>query len=263
MNLHRALLKARRNWHWVGGGISLLIWLSCAIAAPWLLTGGDWAEVQNVWDRWQALNVGVIAVVASAVALFASQQRVRIERQRRFVAARAFLPHLLAELHSYARDCLQMLKESLHKITSDPFASEHSLSNKVPALPQLSYVIEKNIENGPDYVGDYLARSLIFMQIYNSRLLSIEKNMENRSEIIVRDTIKNRLADTSVLLCIIETLFEFSRGDRGDDLPPPDIEASINALSRALYQPEDIDVFRTKVASSLKLFERSPQIPRL
>lgn len=83
------------------GGIYFL----CMIVAPWVIGGWRWGYVQDVWDRWQAVNVGILAFAASFIAFEAARYSESKQRKREFLATRAFLPEALSELTAYLEDC--------------------------------------------------------------------------------------------------------------------------------------------------------------
>jgi hypothetical protein len=49
-----------------------LAYLVAMFVAPWVISRGNWGHVQQVWDRWQGLNVGALALTASIVGLKAT-----------------------------------------------------------------------------------------------------------------------------------------------------------------------------------------------
>lgn len=58
----------------------------------------DVKQVQSIWHHWQALNVGMLAFMSSLVTFYISKFNANNQRERNFVAARAFLPEALSEL---------------------------------------------------------------------------------------------------------------------------------------------------------------------
>lgn len=62
-------------------------YLVAMLAYPWWSEKGDWDGVQAVWDRWQALNVGVLAFTASVIAFYTSHYRMIEQRKQDYVAA--------------------------------------------------------------------------------------------------------------------------------------------------------------------------------
>lgn len=59
--------------NWVGWRL-LLIYIIAMFIVPWLRFK-NWDSVQAVWDRWQTLNAGALAFLASVLAFNCSIQR--------------------------------------------------------------------------------------------------------------------------------------------------------------------------------------------
>ena len=57
---------------------------------------GGWQGALKVWSAWQALNVGFLAFASSLIAFYISRYNAEKQRQREFVAAKAFLPEALS-----------------------------------------------------------------------------------------------------------------------------------------------------------------------
>ncbi len=55
-----------------------------------LCSEDSWKDIQAVWDRWQALNVGVLAFAASVTAFYISHYKLEKQQERDFIATRAF-----------------------------------------------------------------------------------------------------------------------------------------------------------------------------
>ena len=84
--------------------ISISAYVYSMFIVPFQQSQGNWEYVQNVWDRWQGLNVGVLALVSSIIFFKASFYKVEQERKQNFIAARAFLPEVFSELIYYCAD---------------------------------------------------------------------------------------------------------------------------------------------------------------
>ena len=72
-----------------------IIYFSCMLLYPWIDGNFYWSHVQDIWDRWQSLNVGVLAFISSIIAFNISRFNANKQREREFTAAKAFLPMTL------------------------------------------------------------------------------------------------------------------------------------------------------------------------
>src|SRR5690606_2761353 len=88
----------------------LLPYIFFMVVWPVVESGFDWGHVQKVWHSWQALNVGMIALVSSVFALYSAHYNTRQQRKREHAAAVAFLPRALSELIGYFEGCAKFLK---------------------------------------------------------------------------------------------------------------------------------------------------------
>jgi hypothetical protein len=50
------------------GLLAASLYAFCMLIWPWIAGCGDWGYVQNVWNRWQSLNVGMLAFISSITA---------------------------------------------------------------------------------------------------------------------------------------------------------------------------------------------------
>lgn len=74
---------------------------------PWLNLGWSWGLVEDVWDRWQGLNVGMLAFISSVTAFNIGRYNAEKQREREFMASKAFLPDALSGLTSYLQLALR------------------------------------------------------------------------------------------------------------------------------------------------------------
>ncbi|MEW8626991.1 MAG: hypothetical protein AB2551_14655 [Candidatus Thiodiazotropha sp.] len=86
--------------NWIGVPFAFLYFISMFII-PLVDNALNWGGIQNVWDRWQSLNVGMLAFISSITAFNISRFNANKQRERDFLAAKAFLPDALSELIDY------------------------------------------------------------------------------------------------------------------------------------------------------------------
>ncbi|WP_204509404.1 hypothetical protein, partial [Aeromonas caviae] len=81
--------------------IFIAVWLIAMIAYPVFSSNFNWVETQRVWDRWQTLNSGMIALLAAMLAIYATQYIENKKRERSLIAEKSLLPLALSELSEY------------------------------------------------------------------------------------------------------------------------------------------------------------------
>lgn len=147
-------------------GFSLaMLYAVCMFIIPFVLGGCDWPYVQNVWHRWQSLNASMLALVSSIIALNISLLKAENQRERNFLASKAFLPAALSELTAYFEESALLLKQG--------WASETGSKPgiKLPPPPkEYKSVFADCIRHATPDVGDYLSQILVWLQVHDSRL---------------------------------------------------------------------------------------------
>lgn len=202
---------------------SVGVYLICMIFVPSITSGGDWEYIQLVWGRWQSLNVGMIAFTSSIVAFSISIYNEKEQRERNFVAAKAFLPAALSELTVYFKFSGLLLVEAWNQTVhrnSGESINKSPLQNQVPDQPaSISEIFRRCIEFAEPDVGNKLAYLLMCLQIHHSRMELIKNNFQNNNDrlIIVSRTIITYLRYLAELQAETNRLFNLARFDMYDD----------------------------------------------
>lgn len=204
--------------NWIG--IPLIIsYLFCMIIFPFFAGWGNWDYVQKVWDRWQTINTGFLALISSIIAFNISKFSENQQRQRQFLAARSFLPHALSELTTYCRDSSGILREALNRTTEEDSERETPLSSKAPDLP-IDYkdIFRQCITFAESNVADNLANILVLLQVNNSRLKNLENSFSpNSHTVLAQINIMTYIFKLGEIQAIINKIFDFSRGENDFD----------------------------------------------
>lgn len=186
---------------------TFLIYLFSMLIYPWLAGGGDWNHVQNVWSRWQGLNVGVLAFASSIIAFNITRYNANKQRERNFLAAKAFLPAALSELCSYFKLSASILIDAWEKAPSE------ELFAKYPDLPKgYEEIFGKCIMHAEPDVGDYLAKILVWLQVHDARIKDFIDNYNDSSDISPNKyNIITYLYRLGQLQGLVNKLFPFAR----------------------------------------------------
>lgn len=174
---------------------------------PWVASGWDWQEVQNVWERWQSLNVGMLAFVSSITALNISRLNAEKQREREFRASKAFLPDALSELSSYLTSSAVVLQGAWDARRGDP------IQVSAPRAPA-SYreVFRECIRHAEPDVGDFLSRMLVRLQVHSARLEAYLQQQRDDTWLSPdKRTLISYLYRVGELQAMINKLFPFSR----------------------------------------------------
>lgn len=181
---------------------------------PWFNGNGTWKEVQLVWDRWQSLNTGALAFIASLIAFNISGFNESRQRERDFVAARAFLPSTLSSLMEYCSRCSTIFVTlwSRTRESRDPI--------ELPELaPDYREVFANCIRHAQPDIGSYLASILVRLQVHEARLRdAVVKANTDLDRTVDRATLITYVMRLGELYALAGNLFGFARGEETFDV---------------------------------------------
>jgi hypothetical protein len=212
---HLGLIKAD-TWvkvvNWIGIP-SILLFLICMVAVPWISSDLDWDYVQAVWDRWQTFNAAMLAFLSSWIAFNIAKFNAKKQREREFVAARAFLPQALSELSQYFSACAKYLMAALDQCNEG--TDQLSVQTSAPTPPEIYQSIFSDcIRLAEPDVSEHLAAILRDLQIHLSRMKELGQQDRNSTLIIGSMNITSYMYSLGKLQVMVNRLFDFARGTR-------------------------------------------------
>jgi hypothetical protein len=221
----------------VGAPLALLFAFSM-IVLPWIAGHGSWEYVQGVWDRWQSLNVGLLAFISSVIAFNIARYNNDRQRAREFLAAKASLPATLSGLTDYFTESSKLLLNAWKTTT------QSSSSLVIPPLPHgYQSVFADCIRHAEPEVGEYLAKILARVQIHDSRMRSCAKSLTTPNVVSpFRHNLVTYFFRLGELQAMADKLFDFARNIGEFDPSPlqwPEFENSYSVLG---IWPSDIVV---------------------
>lgn len=224
--------------------MALVIYLFSMFLYPLLSSGFSWRHLHDVLGYWQPLNVGILAFVASIIALNISRYVEEKRVSNEFRAARSLLPITLSVLSDYLRESSTVLTKCL-----DYDRSVEQVDPPVlPFLPEgLHHVFDKLISRSSDDIGKYLSRYLIKLQIHNSRLKSVHDFMSGGSNILPRNIRLSYLYGLCEIQAMTGKLFSYARSQEslGDDQPT--VEEMHNASGNLGLVVDEISGFSSLI----------------
>lgn len=215
-------------------GIPLtLIYIASMFIFPLFSENLSWQYVQNVWDRWQGLNIGMLAFISSIIAFNISRYNANKQRERDFSAAKAFLPQSLSELCEYFNSCAALLQEAWQA------TEENRLEAVELELPESYKEIFSNcIRYAESDVGNYLSIMLVNLQVNRSRLTTMNKDNTDLNKPYLISCLY-RLGE---LQAMANKLFPFARGTEDFDSTPLEWKDFRNVYSIWFTGYEDFTV---------------------
>lgn len=177
---------------------------------PWIDGRGSWTHVQAVWDRWQTLNAGALAFLASLIAFNIAKFNESVQREREFVAAKSFLPSTLSTLMEYCSRSARVLQVLWEANGQPPTAPLDQ-----PDLPAgYREVFSNCIRHADPQVGSYLSTILVRLQVHDARLRdAVAEGADAHGLRVDRYSLIAYLYRLGELYILIGNLFGFARAE--------------------------------------------------
>lgn len=225
----------------------LLLYVFSMFVYPIFALWGDWSSVQDVWDRWQSLNVGMLAFFSSVTAFSISRYNAEKRREREFTASKAFLPDALSKLTSYFSASAAVLQDLWEAIPGQ------AITTPIPTPPlEFKEVSRDCIRHADPEVGEYLARILKCLQIHVSRLTAhIDQQSAQTCTGPDQRNLISCIYRLGELQAMVNRLFPFARSQSPLDTGDLVWEDFMNAYANLKFWVEDIRIDDT---NTLELF---------
>jgi len=235
--------------------VTFMIYLGFMFVYP--ATQGGWDYLQAVWDRWQGLNVGILALFSSLLAFNISRANAENQREREFIAERAFLPDALSELHVYFKDCVKLLNEAFPRVIDDSDSCRTPLIEPLPDTPPTyRKVFQECIRHGEPDVSEFLALILSQLQIYFARLSSLKESFDpNRRTMVVKGNVLTYYYNTGELESMVNRVFPLARAEKELDtseLSLKELESAYRILGVTHSAESNLLEFTERVLSGKK-----------
>ena len=188
-------------------GIPLLtVYIYSMFVYPWTAGNWSWGHVQAVWDRWQTLNAGALAFLASLVAFNISRYNENRQRERDFIAAKAFLPSTLSGLMEYCSRSARIYQSLWEPDGRKPEPLEH------PTLPHnYREVFSDCMRHADPTVGSYLSNILVRLQVHDARLRDVTDATPSHDRGVDKHTLLAYVLRLGEIYALIGNLFGFAR----------------------------------------------------
>ncbi|WP_394166197.1 hypothetical protein [Photobacterium piscicola] len=194
--------------------ITLTLYVFFMVIMPFY--DGGFHQALKVWEKWQTFNSGMIALVAAIITAYtavyidkqarqrdnknredeerrykdtkATEKRKHDEqREREFIAAKAFLPHVLADIDTYAKICTKTLfpllsgVEFKHRVTNEKIKELNEHFQSINPPQNFEKVFQDCIKFGNEYESKKISKLLLDFQVFNSRMKGFKDN-DDQSE---------------------------------------------------------------------------------
>lgn len=208
-------------------------------------TQGDWRHVQEVWDRWQALNVGVLAFAASVTAFNIGREKDRRQLQREFLSAKAMLPHALSELAGYCTESATYFLEALqaYKGWDTWVGLEQPPLPSPPEVPDVVFeTFSKCVLAGEEAIAEHLVKVLSALQVHQARMSDLCAMSDKRRGHVANaaELPLTYLVALAKIRAYIDKVFDFARGEGAIDSSNPSLENLRTAYKTMGVVPETV-----------------------
>lgn len=209
----------------------LILYFFSMVVCPFFAGNMDIQYLLEVWHTWQSFNAGMLLFISSWILYESTRYHDEKQKDRNFIAARAFLPEVLSELTKYFNKSATLLSEAYEK-SSKPFISRQiPLEAEVPDLPQrYKEIFAKCIRTAEPEIGNYLVSILGKLQIQNSRITDLKKYVaEDTDEVLMREIILEYICDLVELQVLVSQIFTYARGEEKFSVKELNMDSYLNA----------------------------------
>ncbi|GEM_PF-2977343 len=244
---------------------------------PFLHYNFEWDKVYKFYVEWQTLTSAIIALCASFIALHTMQisennrrDNENEQRERNFIAARAFLPHAFDDLTDYCDECLDKYLNSITDVQDYVNHNERSNENNnqvdmVPVLfPESAYkTIKECILYADSAFGEHLIKLVGKLQIQNSRIHS-HFNKHNNEHLYCnlkaldhKKSAYHEILNTFLIRYVISCTLNFARGESSEYKCDNELFDPIAWLEYPEYEKKISSKRRTEIAEYFKSHPRT------
>ena len=233
----------------IGFGALISLYLCFMFIEPFLNNGTT--GLIKVLKEWQTLNAAFVALLASFIALYATQYNVRKQKERDFIASKAFLPEALSELTLYLESSVKLLIEAYRRESDETDSCKTQLTQKLPSLPDKYKVTFKDcIHSGEYEVSEYLSNILRDLQVHNSRMVSTYNEFSPSRTFIKSPPNKiSEIYELAKIYSRIGRLYPFARNEERLDNSSIKRDEMINTFSN--LDIDDIDSLMNELLKRL------------
>lgn len=208
---------------------------------PALRSGLDWTYLQNVWDRWQALNVGLLALVSSIYFYRGSQQVSESARASKFIAAKSLALHKLPYVIKFLQNSVLKLSEFNN---GSIYLEKDGVSFEQLDLSSLHDCIVYSKDASTQNHFSFLISEL---QVFNSRLELYTDEGFQKKLLLDRLSHENMMFKAATIKSLIDQSFNFCRENNSslsDEVTYDEIENACRALDICNQSFEYKDYFK-------------------
>ncbi|MGY4013166.1 hypothetical protein [Aeromonas molluscorum] len=233
-----------------------LIYFIAMFICPFIDTEFDFLLVQKIWSNWQSFNAGMLALLASIIALATTMYQSEKQRQRDLIAAKVFLSESLNELHDYYISCAALLHFLAKKDKFiEPFPQPDL--TKLPLMPtKYRDGFSTCIKLSPPETVDALSHIVLWLPIHEHRLKNSLANYQpsNLNKIQHLD-VMNGILHLGVLMSITLKLYSFCRTKDEHVNVQVGLDEMYQALNTLNIETDNVNGLKEYIERKLPVFD--------
>lgn len=190
---------------------TFLSWFIFAALVPVFTHINDWDGLQDVWDRWQTLNTGMLAFLASFLALSSARVGNVMAARRNFRATIPALTHTLSTLYDYSKISLTLIGRAYPNLARIRAGLE---DDELPVVKESELDSLKDIVRyAPSNISDFVSRLIIELQVFDARIRGMERDRYREAADLARLTGLYYVLSFATVKARLNYLFGFARGE--------------------------------------------------
>jgi hypothetical protein len=196
----------------------------------------------KVLSSWQSLNAGFLAFASSIIAFSIARYNAEKQREREFVAAKAFLSEALSELSAYFKQSATLYAEAYTRASNDEDRCKTPLKSTLPILPKhYRAVFRSCIHSATPDVGEHLARILSLLQVHIARLTNEHDEFNPESHMVkIPFNIMCHIYCLGELQALVNKTFSFARCEEDLDCSPLTRDELVTAFHNIRIETDEI-----------------------
>ncbi|MFT6461404.1 MAG: hypothetical protein ACJA0Y_000900 [Maricaulis maris] len=256
-------VKTAGNWLWTKGlpiawATGGAAWFVSAIVYPWFYAGGDWSIVQEVWARWQGVNTGALAALASIFIFLAARHHESERRNRAFIVAKGFAPRTLSETLQFLEAVANWYSGALDGLSNAEHFEDESvaLQRDVPTAEHFEEHLRDLAVHSDGALLGYILRIPRRLQVITTRMERRRTDLLRVSGGRGRTNLLEDVAYVCVTHAAVTQLFEALSRDERPSPELPTVDDCRRCLERSKFRERRIAEIEKHIYAPLASFNR-------
>lgn len=190
----------------------IAVYFYSMVIFPFYKSKYDFDYLLEVWFAWQTLNAAMIALLASAIAIYSTVYTQKKNKESNLIAAKARLPFALSNLMSYSEKICNHYKPQYENMKKGGKFNRNFINLDNISFDNSSVeIITECIKHADKFEARHLSKILNDFQVLNSRLQGYFSSNVHR--LILLPNVKGELLSIAEIIHAIEGSYDYARGE--------------------------------------------------